>query len=134
LICGENSYIGEYSSIQAYKGCKVVIGKYCRISHYVVIYTCNAITDQDFRNYNNLSISAGDVVIEDSCWIGFRVFINQGVRIGSNSVIGSHAVVTRNIPPHSIAVGAPAKVVKFKSCLSEEEVTKLVKEHPKRSF
>jgi len=125
IICGENSYIGEYSSIQVQKGYKVIIGKNCRISHFVQIYTHTAIADQDFSNYDKLESYCADVIIEDSCWIGAKVFINPGVKIGQNSVIGANAVVTRNIPPHTIAVGVPAKVIKFKSYLSEEEIKKL---------
>lgn len=51
-------------------------------------------------------------VIEADCWIGARVTIMEGVRIGRGSVVGASSVVTRSIPPYSIAVGVPAKVIK----------------------
>lgn len=51
-------------------------------------------------------------VIESDCWIGARVTIMEGVRIGRGTVIGANSVVTKSIPPYSIAVGIPAKVIK----------------------
>lgn len=52
------------------------------------------------------------ITIEDDCWIGANVVITAGVTIGKHSVIGGGAVVTKNIPPFSVALGNPAKVVK----------------------
>ena len=52
------------------------------------------------------------IVIEDNCWISTNVTICPGVRIGSGSVIGAGAVVTRDIPSNSLAVGNPCKVIK----------------------
>ena len=54
----------------------------------------------------------GEVIIEDDVWIGTGAIINKGVRIGKGSVIGSGSVVTQNIPPYSIAVGVPCRVIK----------------------
>jgi lipopolysaccharide O-acetyltransferase len=51
-------------------------------------------------------------VIEDGVYIGERVAVLRGVRIGRGSVIGTNSVVTRDIPPYSIAVGAPARVIR----------------------
>lgn len=52
------------------------------------------------------------VMIEESVWIGENACILPGVTIGKYSVIGAGAVVTKNVPPWSIAVGNPAKVIK----------------------
>ncbi len=51
-------------------------------------------------------------IIEADCWIGSRVTIMEGVRIGRGSVVGAASVVTKSIPPYSIAVGSPAKVIR----------------------
>lgn len=51
------------------------------------------------------------VVIEEDCWLGAGVVVVDGVRIGRGSVVGAGAVVTRDLPPFSIAVGVPARVV-----------------------
>ena len=54
----------------------------------------------------------GNITIEDDVWIAGGVHINAGVTIGRGSVIGAGAVVTKDIPPFSVAVGIPAKVIK----------------------
>jgi acetyltransferase-like isoleucine patch superfamily enzyme len=51
-------------------------------------------------------------VIEDDCWLGDGVKVLDGVTIGRGSVIGAGAVVTKDIPPFSVAVGVPARVIK----------------------
>ena len=53
-----------------------------------------------------------NIIIEDDVWIGGSVNIIAGVTIGTGSVIGAGSVVTKDIPPMSVAVGAPAKVIK----------------------
>ena len=58
-----------------------------------------------------------------------HTYINQGVNIGDDVVIGANSVVTRNIPPHCVAVGSPAQVIKFKSFLSKEDLTELAKRY-----
>lgn len=57
-------------------------------------------------------ISKGPVIIEDNVWIGEGVAIMPNVTIGKNSIIGANSVVTASIPPNSVAVGIPAKVLK----------------------
>lgn len=52
------------------------------------------------------------VVIEDNVWIGEFAAILKGVTVGKGSIIGSHCVVTQDVPPYSIVVGNPARVVK----------------------
>ena len=54
----------------------------------------------------------GNITIEDDVWVGGGAHINAGVTIGRGSIIGAGAVVTKDIPPMSVAVGVPAKVIK----------------------
>lgn len=54
----------------------------------------------------------GGVIIEDDVWIGANCVILDGVTIGTGCVIGAGSVVTKSIPPYSIAVGNPCKVIK----------------------
>ena len=53
-----------------------------------------------------------DTHIEDDCVIGVRSIVLPGITIGTHSVIGGGSVVTKNVPPHSIVAGNPAKVIK----------------------
>ena len=65
---------------------------------------------------------ARPVVIEDEVWIGYNALILPGVRIGTQSVVGAGAVVTKDMPPRSIIAGNPAKVLRS---LTDEEVATL---------
>lgn len=127
IICGKSSYIGKHSSIQSISGHKVQIGCNCSISHYVHIYTCNNSADQDFANINEKTM--GDVLIGDYCWIGIKSSIIGPATIGENAVIGANSLVNRDLPPHSISIGVPARVVKFKSYLSKDEKFKLASKY-----
>jgi acetyltransferase-like isoleucine patch superfamily enzyme len=84
-------------------------------------------TDQDFSR--SVTPQYGNIRVGDYCWIGVHVYINQGVSIGDNVVIGANSVVTKNIPPHSVAAGSPAHVLKFKSYLRSEDAKKLAKQY-----
>jgi acetyltransferase-like isoleucine patch superfamily enzyme len=52
--------------------------------------------------------------IGNDCWIGTGVYIRNGVTIGDGAVIGARSVVTKDIPPYAIAVGSPARVIRFR--------------------
>lgn len=56
--------------------------------------------------------SKGAIVIGDNVWIGEKAAILAGVTIGEGAIIGANAVVTKNIPPYSIAAGIPARIIK----------------------
>lgn len=101
ILAGENSYIGDYSTIYSHLGSKVIIGKEVMLSHNVRIYTHSAIADQDFSKLPKKE-KTGDVIIDDYAWVGANVFINPGVRIGKNSVVGANSVVTKDIPENAI--------------------------------
>jgi len=58
------------------------------------------------------ALSSSAVIIEEDVWIGEFVSILPGVTIGKGSIIGTMSVVTKDIPPYSIALGSPAKVIK----------------------
>ncbi len=55
------------------------------------------------------------IVIEDDAWIGSRVTILKGVRIGRGAVVGAASLVTKDIPPMAIAVGNPCRVLRYRT-------------------
>jgi acetyltransferase-like isoleucine patch superfamily enzyme len=57
-------------------------------------------------------ITARGIVVEDGAWIGAGAILLDGVRVGAGAVIGAGAVVTQDVPAHSLAVGTPAQVVR----------------------
>ena len=120
IVLGEGSYIGRFSPIQAAKGNEVVVGKNVRISHFVKIYTGSTVPDQDFAKKTKLQKRTGSVTIGDGCWIGANVFIREGVTIGEDTVVGANSVVTHDLPPHCIAAGCPARVIRYKRNVNAE--------------
>jgi acetyltransferase-like isoleucine patch superfamily enzyme len=57
-------------------------------------------------------VTTAPIVVEDECWIGANVVLTAGVTVGRHSVVAAGAVVTKDIPPFSVAVGNPARVIK----------------------
>lgn len=113
ISIGKNCVVGAYTCIDG-PG-KVEIGSDCLIASYVGIYANNHNFDYADQPIQEQGLSCEGVVIGDGCWIGSGVKILDGVTIGKGSVIGAGAVVTRDIPPYSVAVGVPAKVIRKRS-------------------
>ena len=82
------------------------------------------------KNYLFNELEPSEVEIADGVWIGNNVIILPGVHIGEKAIIGAGSVVTKNVPPFSIAVGNPARIIKkfdrrdnaWKRILSGEEM------------
>ena len=88
----------------------VSIGDNCRIGDLVQVIDC------DFHEINpaTRNLSDGDikpVSIGNNVWLGSRVMILKGVTIGDNSVVAASSVVTRSIPPNTLAAGMPARAI-----------------------
>lgn len=107
---GDDSYIGPNAVMGA--GGPIVIGSHVQMGPNVTITAENHVFANALQRIDEQGVSHLGIVIEDDCWIGGRVSILDGVRIGRGSVIGAGAVVTQNIPPYSIAIGVPAKVIR----------------------
>ncbi len=65
-----------------------------------------------FMNVNGKLMDSGKITIGDNVWICTGAIILPGVTIGADSVIGAGSVVTKDIPPRSLAVGNPCKVIR----------------------
>ncbi|WP_088892278.1 acyltransferase [Leptolyngbya ohadii] len=108
---GENTYINRNTFIDA--SLSIVIGKECAIGPGCYI------TDHDHGIDPGLSPLAQPLVskqtqIGDRSWIGANVTVLKGVTIGADAVIGAGSVVTKDIPERAIAVGSPAKVIRYR--------------------
>lgn len=85
-----------------------------------VLITDNSHGDTDYFSLclppdERAIISNGKITIGNNVWLGNNVCVMPGVIIGDGVVVGANSVVTHDIPPYSIAVGAPAKVINIKS-------------------
>lgn len=109
---GQNIKVGK--SVFINSGCcfqdqgGIVIGDKALIGQQVVIATINHDCDPDKRG----NMYPQPVIIGNCVWIGAHATICPGVTIGDNSIIGAGAVVTRDVPANSIAVGNPARVIR----------------------
>ena len=116
LILGNNIEMNDYVHIAA--GESVVIGNNVLLASKIFISDINhgSYTDPHHDSPltipNKRNLSTSPILIEDNVWLGESVCVLPGVTIGKGSIIGSLSVVTKNIPPFSIAVGSPAKVIK----------------------
>lgn len=113
IVCGENSYVGDRSTLYAAKGYKLIIGRGCQISSNVRMFTQTAIADADF-SYKPVPSRFGDIKIGNYCWIGANVLINPNVTIGDNSVVGANSVVSKDVPAGEIWGGVPARLIRKK--------------------
>ena len=115
---GGSIEVGDHSSfnvnvhINAAIGGAIRIGESCLIGPNVVMRTAD-------HRYDNVDLLirqqghvTGDIEIEDDVWIGANVVILGGIRIGKGAVVGAGAVVTKDIPSMTVALGIPAEVVK----------------------
>jgi maltose O-acetyltransferase len=108
LEIGEQVFINYGCSFGATQ--LIRIGPRCAIGSYAIIMDNDFHTLEPERRYD-IPPSA-PVILEENVWLGARVIVLRGVTIGAHSVIGAGSVVTRDIPPRSLAVGLPARVVK----------------------
>lgn len=115
LYIGDNTYIGEYQNIRASGGI-IKIGNNCSISQHITIIASNHNIAKDINiNQQGWDKKKTGVLIEDDVWIGANSVILPGVTIGKGAVIGAGSVVTKNIPKYAIAVGNPAKIIKYRT-------------------
>ncbi|MDO6565142.1 DapH/DapD/GlmU-related protein [Amphritea sp. 1_MG-2023] len=106
---GDNTYIGPRVILGA--AAPLIIGKNCQIGSGVNFIAEN----HEFSSEKDIfqqGVTRKGIKVQDDCWIGNNVVVIDGVTIGEGSVIGAGAIVTKDIPKYSVAVGNPAKVIK----------------------
>lgn len=120
---------------------KLIIGKFCSIA-------CKAKFLMTSGNHSMKSLSTytfpifyeewdetinvkeawdnkGDIIIGNDVWIGYDAIIMSGVKIGDGAIIGTRALVTKDVPPYTIVGGAPAKPIKKR--YDDDTISKLLK-------
>jgi acetyltransferase-like isoleucine patch superfamily enzyme len=102
---GGGTWIGPNVILDGSGGLR--IGSGCDVSAGVQIYTHDTV--ERVLSGGRAGIARGPVTIEDHCHIGAGAVIARGVTIGHHSVIGACAYVKRDVPPHTVAIGVPAR-------------------------
>lgn len=108
VIIGDRTKIGLSNTIIG----PVTIGNDIRLAQNITLSGLN-------HNYEDISfpiheqgVSTALISIEDNTWIGANVVVVAGVTIGKHSIVAAGSIVTKDIPPYSVAVGNPARIIK----------------------
>ncbi|MFA7345415.1 MAG: acyltransferase [Terrimicrobiaceae bacterium] len=112
LSIGDNCFIGRCNYFNVGGG-EILWGSYCLTANDCRFLGTDHKVDDPFVPYLAGTVSAEeDIVIGANCWLGCAVTMLKNVHVGYGSIIGAATVVTGNIPPLSIVVGNPGRVVK----------------------
>jgi acetyltransferase-like isoleucine patch superfamily enzyme len=107
---GRDCLLGEYTVVRGQGG--VAIGDRVYASPMVQIIAVNHLFDDPERSFTEQGITAKGITIEDDVWIGSGTVITDGVHVGQGAVIAAGAVVTSDVPPHTLVGGVPARVIR----------------------
>lgn len=136
-MAGAHSYGLENIRIRAWgEGAQLHVGSFCSIADNVTVFLggdhrTDWVTTYPFGHIGPWKWSGkghpktkGDVVIGNDVWLGSGCTIMSGVKIGDGAVIGARSVVTRDVPPYTVAAGNPAKIVKQR--FTPDQIAKLL--------
>ena len=102
-------------------GSSIEIGEGCMFSNHIIVRTSDSHPIYDMESFQRINC-AKPVRIGNQVWIAPDSKIMKGANIGDGSIIGSNTMVGKYIPPHSLAVGMPARIVKSNVFWTREDV------------
>jgi acetyltransferase-like isoleucine patch superfamily enzyme len=108
VIIGDYTRIGLHNTIIG----PVTIGSHVNLAQGITVTALNHNFSDAEKRIDEQGISTTPVTIGDDIWIGANAVILPGVNIGNHSVVAAGAVVTKDVPPHSLVAGVPAKIIK----------------------
>ena len=108
VMIGDHTRIGLHNTIIG----PVDIGSHVNLAQGITVTALNHNFDDTQKRIDEQGVSTNPVTIEDDVWIGANAVILPGVTIGNHCVVAAGAVVTKDVPPHSLVAGVPAKVIK----------------------
>ena len=109
--------IGDYTTVESAHFAatepdkSIIVGKDCMFSNGIELRTGDSHSIVDANTQRRIN-PAKNIEIGDHVWLGANSTILKGVHIGNNSIISTGALVTKDVPDHSIAAGVPAQIVK----------------------
>lgn len=108
VIIGDHTRIGLHNTIIG----PVTIGNHVNLAQGITVTALNHNFDDTEKCIDEQGVSTTPVTISDDVWIGANAVILPGVHIGKHCVVAAGAVVTKDVPDHSLVAGVPAKIIK----------------------
>ena len=108
VMIGDHTRIGLHNTIIG----PVIIGNHVNLAQGITVTALNHNFEDSEKRIDEQGVSTSTVIIEDDIWIGANAVVLPGVTIGHHSVVAAGAVVTKDVPPHSLVAGVPAKIIK----------------------
>ena len=108
VIIGDHTRIGLHNTIIG----PVEIGNNVNLAQGITVTALNHNFSDTNKRIDEQGVSTNPVTIEDDVWVGANAVILPGVTIGEHCVVAAGAIVTKDVPPHSLVAGVPAKVIK----------------------
>ncbi len=108
VVIGDHTRVGLHNTIIG----PVKIGNHVNLAQGITITALNHNFSDAEKRIDEQGVCTTPVVLEDDIWIGANAVILPGVTIGQHSVVAAGAIVTKDVPPHSLVAGVPAKVIR----------------------
>lgn len=108
VMIGDHTRVGLHNTIIG----PVIIGNHVNLAQGITVTALNHIFEDSDKRIDEQGVSTSAVIIEDDIWVGANAVILPGVTIGHHSVVAAGAVVTKDVPPHSLVAGVPAIIIK----------------------
>ena len=108
VVIGHHTRVGLHNTIIG----PVTIGNHVNLAQGITVTALNHNFSDPDKRIDEQGVSTSPVTIGDDIWIGANAVILPGVTIGSHAVVAAGAVVTKDVPPHTLVAGVPAKVIK----------------------
>lgn len=108
VVIGDHTRIGIHNTIIG----PVTIGSHVNLAQGITVTALNHNFDDSDKRIDEQGVSTSQVVIGDDVWIGANAVVLPGVTIGTHCIVAAGAVVTKDVPSHSLVAGVPAKIIK----------------------
>ena len=112
VVIGAKTVIGQECTISAYR--RVRIGEQCVIADRAMFIDFDHGVVEVERPIRQQGIYMRDVEVGSNVWIGYGACVLRGIRVGDNSIVGTNAVVTKDVPANAVVGGVPARVMRMR--------------------
>lgn len=108
VLIGHHTRIGLNNTVIG----PVKIGNHVNLAQGIIVTALNHNFDDKDKLIDEQGVTVNEVIIDNDVWIGANAVILPGVHIGKHAIIAAGAVVTKDVPPHTLVGGVPAKIIK----------------------